>query len=133
MSSHFWVICHSVTVHYQISLFKFPKQLKVQQDWIQFVNTAGKLNQKNNNINCTQSQYICSAHFSEEDFVNFPRFRSCFSKRLVLKQGACPSVQFDSNGSSIDAVMIKGNQDSIAVQVNLDKFVSPNIKFKIMY
>ena len=91
------------------------------------------MNQKNSTINSTQSQYICSAHFSKEDFVHFPRFRLGFSKRLVLKQGACPSVEFDSNGSSIDAVMIKGNQESIAVQVILDNFLSPNIKSKTMY
>ena len=133
MPSHFCVICRSVTVPYQISLFKFPEDLKVQQHWIQFVNTAGKFNQKNNTINCTQSQYICSSHFSKEDFVNFPRFRSGFSKKLFLKQGACPSVQFGSNGSSIDAVLIKSNQESIAVQVSLCNFLFLSIKSKIMY
>ena len=32
MPSHFCVTCHSVTVPYQIRLFKFRKDLKVQQD-----------------------------------------------------------------------------------------------------
>ena len=103
-------------------LFKFPKDLKVQQNWIQFVTNARKLNQKNNAIYCNQSQYICCAHFFRVHFANFPKFRAGFSKRLLLKQNACPSVQFDSNGTSIDAVMIEDNQESIAVLVSLDTF-----------
>ncbi|CAK8694889.1 unnamed protein product [Clavelina lepadiformis] len=71
------------------SMFSFPKEDSVKQQWVSFVKAsnphwASKTGHKQSTI--------CSQHFQYDDFANYQMFRMGFSSKLLLKKGAVPSI-----------------------------------------
>ncbi|CAL4065962.1 unnamed protein product, partial [Meganyctiphanes norvegica] len=67
-------------------LHKLPKDHEVAKVWKTF------LMQKNHDQLLPPVPMICSQHFKEEDYYNFTRYKMGQCSRLLLKQGALPTV-----------------------------------------
>ncbi|XP_078109487.1 uncharacterized protein LOC144519870 isoform X6 [Sander vitreus] len=66
-------------------LFHLPKDDELKSQWLQFI------------FNTTPQDYnpnlmLCSVHFTDDCFLNRPQFNLGFSKRLLLKDRAVPTL-----------------------------------------
>ncbi|XP_022066518.2 uncharacterized protein LOC110962796 isoform X2 [Acanthochromis polyacanthus] len=68
----------------KLNLFASPKEESTRQYWIQFL-FAGQ--------QPTVNWFLCSRHFSEDAFLNRAQYEAGFSARLLLRDGAVPSVK----------------------------------------
>lgn len=69
----------------KLNLFAFPKDVITRQHWMQFLFSGHK--------QLYASVFLCSRHFTEDCFLNRAQYEAGFSARLVLKDGAVPSVK----------------------------------------
>lgn len=67
-------------------IFRFPKNLKLQKEWILKCKRAGKWN--------PSSSCICSVHFKDDEFIRDlqSELLGYAPKRRILKPGAIPSL-----------------------------------------
>lgn len=68
-----------------ISLHSLPKDANTQREWLSFI--FGKVPE-----DFSTTLVLCSAHFSEDSFCNLGLYQMGFSSKLVLKDGAVPSI-----------------------------------------
>jgi len=68
-----------------LPLFSLPKEYKLRNTWLQFVFPTIP-QQFNSNI------YLCALHFMDDCFLNLSQYTAGFSKRLMLKDGAVPTL-----------------------------------------
>ncbi|KAF1389903.1 hypothetical protein PFLUV_G00052410 [Perca fluviatilis] len=66
-------------------LFRLPKDDEFKSQWLKFV--FGTIPQDYN-----PNLMLCSAHFTEDCFLNLQQFNSGFSNRLILKDSAVPTL-----------------------------------------
>ncbi|XP_061650929.1 zinc finger MYM-type protein 4-like isoform X2 [Phyllopteryx taeniolatus] len=78
--------CHSFQ-NSSVSFFRFPKNEEMKKRWIDFIKSHvdGEL-KIHNNIR------LCSDHFTKDSFVNFYRRQQGFMAKLLLVNGAEPTV-----------------------------------------
>ncbi|XP_008298193.1 uncharacterized protein LOC103370809 isoform X2 [Stegastes partitus] len=69
----------------KLNLFASPKEESTRQYWVQFL-FAGQQQP-------TANWFLCSRHFSEDAFLNRAQYEAGFSARLLLRDGAVPSVK----------------------------------------
>ncbi|XP_074649035.1 uncharacterized protein LOC141904348 [Tubulanus polymorphus] len=68
-------------------IFLFPKNPVLREKWASFVGLK-RLNWSGP----TSNSVVCYRHFTNDDFVNKMQYDAQFAKRLLLKQGAVPSI-----------------------------------------
>ena len=91
--------CDSLPVPRKVSLLKFPDDLDLKRRWIAFVNKTTQRNWSE----CSSSSRICSKHFLQSDFINYQKFAMGYTRYLILKKNAFPSIYFEretENGST---------------------------------
>ncbi|XP_030605848.1 uncharacterized protein LOC115794460 [Archocentrus centrarchus] len=66
-------------------LYALPKEDEVKNQWLKFIFTTIP-QQYNPNL------LLCSLHFTENCFLNRAQFNAGFSRRLVLRDGAVPTL-----------------------------------------
>ncbi|KAF7655100.1 hypothetical protein LDENG_00060760 [Lucifuga dentata] len=69
----------------KLPLFGLPKEDSVRRRWLQFA-FSHLQQQYNPNI------FLCALHFTDECFINGAQYNAGFSARLLLKEGAVPTV-----------------------------------------
>ncbi len=126
-------LCHEVRDSSKVTLFKFPNDVKVRQQWNNVVgsNVVGWLG-------CVNSSRVCQFHFSPSDFKNFAQVQSKYAERLVLKPDAIPSgtccamTAFESQPQITTvstASNVASNKCEISTQCNMD-FLQENPSVK---
>lgn len=78
----------------KLPLFGLPKDDGTRRLWIQFA-FPDLPPQHNTNIN------LCALHFTDESFVNRAQYNAGFSARLLLKEGAVPTLLGHSGPSVV--------------------------------
>lgn len=73
-------------------LHGLPKEDELKTRWLKFIFTTLPADY-NPNLS------LCSLHFTEDCFLNLAQFNAGYSKRLVLKDGAVPTL-LGQNGHS---------------------------------
>ncbi|XP_067269187.1 uncharacterized protein [Pseudorasbora parva] len=71
------------------TLFRLPRDVGVRDHWLHFI------------FNSVPHDYhpnlaLCAAHFTEESFHNLREFNAGFAHRLVLKDGAVPTLKTEA-------------------------------------
>ncbi|KAF0759845.1 Transposable element P transposase, partial [Aphis craccivora] len=107
---------------YNVSFHKFPKDLKLQKFWAKKCEINGKWN--------PQSSYICSKHFSPNDFVKDMKAKlsGYVPSHRHLKQNIVPSLRLSSKSKTPNKCT--SNRDAKTVQLVHDvlaKSFPPNI------
>ena len=69
-----------------VTLHALPKDATVRQQWLAFVRKA---NQKEIT---GKSSHVCSQHFREVDFINRKKVELGYAQKLILAEGAVPSI-----------------------------------------
>ncbi|KAM8735506.1 uncharacterized protein AB9X84_023933 [Acanthopagrus schlegelii] len=64
-----------------------PKDEEVKSQWLQFIFKSNTIPQQ-----YSPKLVLCSHHFTEDCFENHAQFKAGYSKRLILKEGAVPTV-----------------------------------------
>ncbi|KAJ8278122.1 hypothetical protein GJAV_G00084110 [Gymnothorax javanicus] len=67
------------------NLYGLPKAEEVKRQWLKFI--FNYIPQQYN-----PSLYLCYRHFTEDCFVNWAQFNARFAQRLVLRDGAVPTL-----------------------------------------
>ncbi|XP_031154587.1 uncharacterized protein LOC116049247 isoform X6 [Sander lucioperca] len=88
-------------------LFHLPKDDELKSQWLQFI------------FNTTPQDYnpnlmLCSVHFTDDCFLNRPQFNLGFSKRLLLKDRAVPTLS-GQPGDSEPQPGIRAEEGSILI------------------
>lgn len=78
-------------------LHGLPKEDEVKTQWLKFIFT---IIPEDYNPNLS----LCSLHFTEGCFLNLAQFNAGYSKRLVLKDGAVPSLLGQPGHSGLQLV-----------------------------
>jgi len=68
------------------AVFSLPRDCGVRDQWLHFI------------FNSVPNKYqpnlaLCASHFTEESFHNLCEFNAGFAQRLVLKDGAVPTLR----------------------------------------
>ncbi|XP_063078695.1 uncharacterized protein LOC134468752, partial [Engraulis encrasicolus] len=67
------------------SLHRVPTESNVREQWLLFIF---------NNIPTTNRElYLCSAHFTDDCFLNLGQFRAGYSQNLMLIRGSVPTLR----------------------------------------
>ncbi len=74
----------------KITLFSFPKNPALCEQWMQFVFTG--------------QQRSFTSVFVDEHFINKSRFNAEFAHRLILKDGAVPAIKDPGHDSELQMV-----------------------------
>ncbi|XP_067259791.1 piggyBac transposable element-derived protein 4-like isoform X1 [Chanodichthys erythropterus] len=79
--------CESIT-----HLFGLPKTEEIRKQWLQFI------------YNAVPDQYspkvrLCAAHFTKDSFLNLGEYNAGYTQRLLLKNGAVPTLVGQSGAS----------------------------------
>ncbi|KAM7393960.1 hypothetical protein PAMP_020793 [Pampus punctatissimus] len=69
----------------KLNLFAFPKEENTSKLWIQFLFVGQQ--------QPYTTVFLCSRHFTEDCFLNRAQYEAGFSARLVLRDGAVPSIK----------------------------------------
>ncbi|XP_036931467.1 uncharacterized protein LOC119006642 isoform X7 [Acanthopagrus latus] len=64
-----------------------PKDEEVKSQWLQFIFKSNTIPQQ-----YSPKLVLCSHHFTEDCFENHAQFKAGYSKRLILREGAVPTV-----------------------------------------
>lgn len=78
------------------SLFRFPKNAELRQQWMQFVFPGQKRSYEN--------VYVCYQHFADDCFTNKAQFEAGFANRLQLDDRAVPTIKRPLQESELQAV-----------------------------
>ena len=112
-------VCSCLPIPSRLTLYNLPKDKERHQTWIDFIKTARRqkkgLDEDDASIQPPQSARVCSAHFDKEDFTNFSQFKMGLSKKLLLKQGACPSIYQHDHGDTNSSSENESNDYIITV------------------
>lgn len=88
-----------------VSLHQFPKDLKIQQKWVQFVS------QKRDSKFWTHGSgymYVCSDHFLPTDYDGYHAKLAGFASKLVLKKETYPTINPIPNPEQLqEATLVK--------------------------
>ncbi|XP_059409392.1 uncharacterized protein LOC132143290 [Carassius carassius] len=71
------------------TLFSLPRDGEVRDQWLKFIFNSVPQNYYPNLA-------LCAAHFTEESFHNLREFNAGFAQRLVLKDGAVPTLKTEA-------------------------------------
>ncbi len=74
----------------KITLFSFPKNPALHEQWMQFV--------------FSQQKRSFSSVFVDKRFINKAQFNAGFAHRLILKDGAVPAIKDPSHDSELQMV-----------------------------
>lgn len=81
------------------SLFNLPKDVTQREKWLKFI------------FNHVPEYYkkditLCAQHFTKDSFQNWSQFRAGFSQKLLLKEGAVPTIKDDAGDCELQPVSI---------------------------
>ncbi|XP_035037101.1 uncharacterized protein LOC118123687 isoform X1 [Hippoglossus stenolepis] len=76
-----------------VTLHVLPNNVTIRDQWLLFVFSEGPERSRKN-------VFVCSAHFTTDCFLNFQQYNAGFSKRLLLTDGAIPTLQDSQPGTS---------------------------------
>ena len=82
------------------TLFLLPKTEELREKWLQFI--FGEIPQKYGT-----RLVLCSAHFREDDFVNFGEYSRGFASKLFLKPGVVPSRRLPTSPTAVSTFIYK--------------------------
>ncbi|XP_058627963.1 uncharacterized protein LOC131538118 [Onychostoma macrolepis] len=71
------------------SLFALPRDAGLREQWLKFIFNSVP---EKYNLNIA----VCAAHFTEDSFLNINEFNAGFAQKLVLKDGAVPTLKTEA-------------------------------------
>ncbi|KAI7799173.1 uncharacterized protein LOC130567092 [Triplophysa rosa] len=77
------------------SLFRFPKNPDLRQQWMRIVFPGQKRSCEN--------VYVCYQHFADDCFTNKAQFEAGFANRLQLDDGAVPTIKYPVQETELQA------------------------------
>lgn len=69
------------------SLFRLTHSGDLKKQWLTFIYDG------NVPVNLPKWLYVCGSHFTSENFLNEGQFNAGFAHKLVIKEGAIPTVR----------------------------------------
>jgi hypothetical protein len=87
------------------TLHRFPKNQALRDQWMEFVFPEHQ--------HSCASVLVCSMHFEDDFFINKAQFEAGFANRLVLKDGAVPTLKV--NGLALEPQAVSRTASNICV------------------